>query len=158
MLARIRRKGSSCTLSVRMWVGTATTRNTMEAQTVKHLPTMRETWVPSLGQEDPLEKEMATHSNIVAWKIPWPEGLSRLQSMGSQRVRHDWATSLSLSQKVKNRATIWATNYTPRYIVKRNRKTKSTNSEWHALQCSQQHYLQLTRHGSNLSVYQQINR
>ena len=56
---------------------------------VKHVPTMRETWVRSLGQEDPLEKEMATHSSILAWKIPWTEDPDRLQSMGSQRVRHD---------------------------------------------------------------------
>ena len=59
------------------------------AQTVKHLPTMQETWVQSLGQEDPLEKEMATHSSIFAWRIPWTEELGRLQSMGSQRVGHD---------------------------------------------------------------------
>ena len=56
---------------------------------VKHLPTMWETWVQSLGQEDLLEKEMATHSSILAWKIPWTEEPSRLQSMGSQRVGHD---------------------------------------------------------------------
>ena len=61
---------------------------------VKHLPTMRETWVQSLGREDLLEKEMATHSSILAWKIPWMEDPGRLQSMGSLRVRHDWATSL----------------------------------------------------------------
>ena len=66
------------------------------AQTVKHLPTMRETQVRSLGREDPLEKEMATHSSTLAWKIPWMEECDRLQSMGSQRVGHDWATSLSL--------------------------------------------------------------
>ena len=59
---------------------------------------MRETWVQSLGWEDPLEKEMATHSSTLAWKIPWTEEPGRLQSMGSQRVRHDWATSLSLSR------------------------------------------------------------
>ena len=59
------------------------------AQRVKHLPTVRETWVRSLGQEDPLEKEMATHSSTLAWKIPWTEECSRLQFMGSQRVRHD---------------------------------------------------------------------
>ena len=63
---------------------------------VKHLPTMRETWVQSLGQEDPLEKEMATHSSTLAWKIPWTEKPGRLQSMGSQRVGHNGATSLSL--------------------------------------------------------------
>ena len=59
------------------------------AQTVKHLPAMRETWVQSLGQEDPLEKEMVTHSSILAWRIPWTEEPDRLQSTGSQRVRHD---------------------------------------------------------------------
>ena len=59
------------------------------AQTVKHLSTMRETWVLSLDWEDPLEKEMANHSSIVAWKIPWTEEPGRLQSMGSQRVGHD---------------------------------------------------------------------
>ena len=56
---------------------------------VKHLPTMWEIRVRSLGQEDPLEKEMATHSSTLAWKIPWTEEPGRLQSMGSHRVRHD---------------------------------------------------------------------
>ena len=56
---------------------------------VKPLPTMWETWVLSLGREDPLEKEMATHSSTLAWKIPWTEESGRLQSMGSQRVGHD---------------------------------------------------------------------
>ena len=56
---------------------------------VKHLPAMGETWVQSLGWEDPLENEMATHSNTLAWKIPWTEEPGKLQSMGSQRVRHD---------------------------------------------------------------------
>jgi len=55
---------------------------------------MLETWVRSLGREDPLEKEMVTHSSIHAWKIPWTEEPSGLQSMGLQRVGHDWATSL----------------------------------------------------------------
>ena len=57
------------------------------AQMLKHLPAMRETRVRSLGWEDPLEKEMATHSSTLAWKIPWREEPGRLQSMGSQRVR-----------------------------------------------------------------------
>ena len=57
---------------------------------------MRETRVQSLGQEDPLEKEMATHSSTLAWKISWTEEPGRLQSMGSQRVQQDWTTSLSL--------------------------------------------------------------
>ena len=56
---------------------------------VKRLLAMRETQVRSLGWEDPLEKETATHSSILAWKIPWTEELGRLQSMGSQRVEHD---------------------------------------------------------------------
>ena len=59
------------------------------AQSVKHLPTRWETQVQSLGREDLLEKEMATHSSILAWKIPWMEEPGRLQSMGSQRVRHN---------------------------------------------------------------------
>ena len=59
------------------------------AQTIKHLSTMWETWVRSLGREDPLEKEMAIHSRTIAWKIPWTEEPGRLQSMGSQRVGHD---------------------------------------------------------------------
>ena len=58
-------------------------------QTVKRLPTMREIQVQSLGWEVPLEKEMATHSSIHAWKIPWTEEPGRLQFMGSQRVGHD---------------------------------------------------------------------
>ena len=64
---------------------------------VKRLSTTWETWVQSLGWEDPLEKEMAIHSITIAWKIPWTEKPGRLQSMGSQRVGHDSATSLSLS-------------------------------------------------------------
>ena len=59
------------------------------AQTGKYLSTMQEARVRSLGREDPLEKEMAAHSNTLAWKIPWMEEPGRLQSMGSQRVRHD---------------------------------------------------------------------
>ena len=59
------------------------------AQTVKHLPKMWEAGVRSLDREDPLEKEMATHSSTSAWKIPWTEECGRLQSMGSQRVGHD---------------------------------------------------------------------
>ena len=56
---------------------------------VKRVPTMRETWVQSLGWEDPLEKEMTTHSSTIAWNIPWMEEPCRLQSTGLQRVRHD---------------------------------------------------------------------
>ena len=56
---------------------------------VKFLPAKQETWVPSLGQEDLLEKEMVTYSRILAWKMPWMEQPGRLQSMGSQRAGHD---------------------------------------------------------------------
>ena len=59
---------------------------------VKNLAAMRETWVRSLGLEDPLEKEMATHSSIFAWEIPWTEEPGGPQYMGWQRVRHDWVT------------------------------------------------------------------
>ena len=64
-------------------------RNSLAAQTVKCLPTMRETWVRSLGREDPLEKEMKTHSSIHAWKIPWTKEPGGLESIESQRVRHN---------------------------------------------------------------------
>ena len=67
------------------------------AQRLKCLPAMWETRVQFLGREDPLEKEMATHSSILAWRIPWMEKPSRLQSTGSQIVGHDWATSPSYS-------------------------------------------------------------
>ena len=59
------------------------------AQMLKNLPAMQETWVPSLGWEDTLEKEMATHSSIFVWRIPWTEEPGGLQSTGSQRVGHD---------------------------------------------------------------------
>ena len=77
------------------------------AQRVKHLLAMWKTWIWSLGREGPLEKEMATHSSALAWKIPWMEKPGRLQAMGLQRVGHDWATSLSfpfliINQKIDN--------------------------------------------------------
>ena len=62
------------------------------AQRLKHLPLMQETWVRSLGREDPLEKEVAIHASILAWRIPWMEEPGRLQSMGWQRVGNNWAT------------------------------------------------------------------
>ena len=64
-------------------------RASLVAQTVERLPTLRETRVRALGREDPLEKEMATHSSTLAWKIPWTEEPGRLQSIGSQTVGHD---------------------------------------------------------------------
>ena len=72
------------------------------AQRLKRLRPVQETWVWSLGREDPLEKEMVTQSSILAWRIPWTEEPGRVQSMGSQRVGHDWATSLSLSRDLRD--------------------------------------------------------
>ena len=78
-------------------------KNVLVAQRVKSLPETQEIQVRSLGQEDPLEEEMATHSSTLAWKIPWTEEPGRLQSMGSQTVGHDWATSWAslVAQTVK---------------------------------------------------------
>ena len=81
---------ASGTLNVKIYVNLSFTSGTsLVAQTVKRLPTMRETWVQSLGQEDLLEKEMATPSSILAWEIPRTEEPGGLQSMGSQRVGHN---------------------------------------------------------------------
>ena len=79
-------KGLGCSVAVdsdytQLWAS-------LVAHVVKRLPTMWETRARSLGREDPLEKEMATHSSILAWKIPWTEDPGRLQSMGLQRVGH----------------------------------------------------------------------
>ena len=79
---------------------TSATGASLVAQTVKCLPAMQETQVQFLGWEDSLEKEMAIHSSTLPWKIPWTEDPDRLQSMGSQRVGHDWATSLSFTLRL----------------------------------------------------------
>ena len=68
--------------------------SSIPSELVKNLPAMQETWVRFLGWEDPLEKEMAIHSSILAWKIPWTEQAGGLQSMGSQRVGHNLAAKL----------------------------------------------------------------
>ena len=73
----------------RKLIGKCVGRASLVTQTVKRLPIVWETRVQSLGQEDLLEKAMATHSSTLAWKIPWTEEPGRLQSVGSQRVRHD---------------------------------------------------------------------
>ena len=94
-------------------------------QRLKCLPAMQETWVGSLGLEDPLEKEMATHSSILAWRIPWTEEPGVLQSTGLQRVGHNWATShvytkllclikpweRTYKKKTKRRRRNWKTNW-----------------------------------------------
>ena len=74
------------------WTFWSTQWGFLDGSVVMNPPAMKETWVRSLGQEDPLEEEMATHSSILAWKIPWTEEAGGLQSKGSQRVRYDWAT------------------------------------------------------------------
>ena len=76
-------------------------------QAVKASPAKRETQVWSLGGEDPLEKEMATHSSILAWEIPWTEKPDRLQSVGLQRVEHNWATSQMLNIKERSHLSKW---------------------------------------------------
>ena len=81
--------GWGCVPSLLFTWGQTMVGGFLVAQTVKRLPTVQETRVRSQGWEDPLEKEMATHSSILAWKIPWTEKRGRLQSMGLQRVRHD---------------------------------------------------------------------
>ena len=93
------------------------------AQRVKHLPAMQESWVWSLGGEDLLEKEMATHSSILAWKTPRTEKPGRLQFMGLQRVGHDWAASLSLF-------TFWRRKWllTPVFLLRKSHGQRSLAS------------------------------
>ena len=78
--------------------------STLVAQTVKRLPTMWETRFQSLGGKDPLEKEMTTHSSILAWKIPWMEEPGRLQSMGWQRVGHDFTFTFTFTRLFQSRS------------------------------------------------------
>ena len=78
------------------------------AQIVRNLPAMLETWVWSLGQEDPLEKGMATHASILAWRIPWAEEPGGLQSIGLQRVRHDWITNIYIQTYLDTLKWTWA--------------------------------------------------
>ena len=80
-----------------LWLFMLSYGASLMAQTVKNLPAMRETWVQSPGWEDPLEKEMATHSSILAWRIPWTEEPGRLQSKGSKRAGQEWVTNTTVS-------------------------------------------------------------
>ena len=102
---------TSCRLKLKETKKETKVRASLEAQRLKHLPPMRETWVRSLGREDPLEKEMAIYSSILAWRIPRMEKPSRLHSTGSQRVRHDWATSPSPSKDQRNKAKVFTFNF-----------------------------------------------
>ena len=90
----------------------------LTAQLVKNLPAMQETWVGFLGQEDPMEKEVATHSSSLAWGIPWTEEPCGLQSMGSQRVRHVYPTLNLLSLNHRCSLSPWTvSNHTAPRIV-----------------------------------------
>ena len=81
-------------------------RASLVAYMVKNLPAVQVTWVPSLGGEDPLETGMAAHSSILAWRIPWTEEPGGLQSMGLQRVRHNWTNTFTFRQKSKCRGAL----------------------------------------------------
>ena len=95
MNARAKKEKQTLIISLNCWIRAEDgnkiwlTVASLVAQRLKRLPAMQETWVQSLGREDPLEKEMATHSGILAWRIPWTEEPGGLQSTGSQRVGHD---------------------------------------------------------------------
>ena len=78
------------------WLSSSSSIASLVAQMVKNLPAMQETRVQFLGQEDPLEKGMATHSSILAWTIPWTKDPGRLQSIGPQRAGHNWATNIAI--------------------------------------------------------------
>ena len=99
---------------------------------VKVSATMRETWVQSLGREDLLEKEMATHSSILAWRIPWMEEPGGLQSMGSQRVGHDWATSLTHS--ANEEASPTNTNCLESEKIKTKTQPSKAQNDWEGTQ------------------------
>ena len=116
-------------------------------------------WVQSLSWEDLLEKGMVTHSSIFAKRIPWTEESGGLQSIGSQRVKHDWATdtlpvenSINVPQKAKNRNTIWPNNPTLGIYPEKPIIPKDTCTP-----CLLQHCLQQPGHESNLNVHQQKN-
>ena len=108
-----------------IWIKIIIRETSLVAQTVKHLPTMRETRVQSLGQEYLLEKEMAAHSSILAWKIPWTEEPGWLQSMGSQRVRHDWVSSLHFLCNIDDEPYICLVSISSRLCTFDNRDCSS---------------------------------
>ena len=91
------------TLIFALTLPTSSIRASLVPQTIKNLPAVQETRVWSLGQDDALEKGMATHSSILAWRIPWTEEPGGLQSMELQRVRHNWATNTFTSIRIKDK-------------------------------------------------------
>ena len=119
----------------------AVTSASLEAQRLKCLPAMWETQVWSLGREDPLEKEMVTHSNILAWRIPWREEPGRLQPTGSQRVGHDWVTSLTHSLRYADDTTLMAESEELKSLLMKVKvewkswlKTQHSKNEDHGIQ------------------------
>ena len=140
---------------------------------VKNLPAMQETWVRSLSQEDPLEKGLAIHSSILSWRIPWTEEPGRLQSMGSQRVGHDWETNTTLLfQILKNDAVkvlhsicqqIWKPQQWPQ-VWKRS-VFIPIPKKGNAKECSNYHTIMLISHTSKVMLkilqsrlWQHLNR
>ena len=104
------------------------TRASLVARMVKTLLAMQETWVQSLGWEDPLEEGMAAHSSILAWRIPWTEKSGRQQSMGLQRVRHDWVTKHS-TRKAKQTECIFFKTETVPYNKQQRQEAPKRNSK-----------------------------
>ena len=102
------------------------------AQMVKNPPAMQETWVQSLGQDDLLEKGMSTHSSILAWRIPWTEEPGWLQFMGSQSVRHNWATNT-----FHFHLTILLSNSTPWYLPEWNQAEWKHTTQKFVHKCSE---------------------
>ena len=96
---------------------------------VKNSPAMQETWVQFLGQEHPLQKRMATHSSILAWRILWPEQPGGLQSMGTQRVRHNWVTN-TFTFSLKSLSWSWMSGETqPKEISKSEHALRTTSAQ-----------------------------
>ena len=108
---------------------TNTNQASLLAQMVKNLPAVQETGVWSLGQEDSLQKGMATHSSILAWRIPWTEEPGRLQSMGSHRVKDDWATN-TLTLNHATRASAWSVLSSNGYMSVSHVFLKTLHATW----------------------------
>ena len=105
----VRSYSSRCPLNNNGWY---LLEASLVAQMVKNLPAMQETQVGSLSREDPLEKGMASHSSILAWRIPWREELGRLQSMGLHRVGHDWLSNIYWALSIFQ-GLVWALLLSP---------------------------------------------
>ena len=123
------------------------------AQTVKSLLAMWETWVWSLVWEDPLEKEVATHSSILAWEIPWTEEPGGLQSTGFQGVKHDWVTSLSFSSGCRT-GKVKFSFQSQRKAVPKNVQTMGQLHSFHmpGKQCSNYCPIALISHASKVML------